>query len=369
MLRKNIVITSNGIVGTNFKEEFVYKNIQNKSVIVIDNGTYGTTNFHSRQQNIEKFLQLGASKVDLVTIHKENEKEILNYDVCYMMGGSIANLVELVKTTNIKSILEEFLSTGVYIGESAGGIILEEDVEWYFTLKRGTKPKYNVEFDSYAGLGFVNKQIYPHYNKEKEEGIEKINKLNTQVETLNDGEYIELSDLEITVEMACSVNGLIADEKGNEDFLSERGWKIMLEFLKEYDVLIWGRKTFENVITWGDSYCKDLENINMIILGKKSVKRTNLNKVLFATSLEDCLQLCRKHHFRKIFVSGGAKTNNSFFKANIVDRVILNYNPVIINTGIQLFEGEDFKKKLILEKVVQEQEGIVQVHYQVEQDN
>ena len=51
----------------------------------------------------------------------------------------------------------------------------------------------------------------------------------------------------ITVEMACSINGLIATEHGNEDFLSYRGWEIMLEFLKEYDVLIWGRKTWENI--------------------------------------------------------------------------------------------------------------------------
>ena len=42
----------------------------------------------------------------------------------------------------------------------------------------------------------------------------------------------------ITVEMACSINGLIATEDGDEDFLSFRGWEIMLELLKEYDVLI-----------------------------------------------------------------------------------------------------------------------------------
>lgn len=55
----------------------------------------------------------------------------------------------------------------------------------------------------------------------------------------------------ITVEMACSINGLIATEDGNEDFLSYRGWEIMLEFLKEYDVLIWRRKTWDNIIAWG----------------------------------------------------------------------------------------------------------------------
>ena len=35
----------------------------------------------------------------------------------------------------------------------------------------------------------------------------------------------------VTIEMACSINGLIATEDGNEDFLSYRGWEIMIEFL------------------------------------------------------------------------------------------------------------------------------------------
>ena len=42
----------------------------------------------------------------------------------------------------------------------------------------------------------------------------------------------------VTIEMACSINGLIATVDGNEDFLSYRVWEIMIELLKEYDVLI-----------------------------------------------------------------------------------------------------------------------------------
>ncbi len=60
----------------------------------------------------------------------------------------------------------------------------------------------------------------------------------------------------ITVEMACSINGLIATEDGNEDFLSYRGWEIMLEFLEEYDVLIWGRKNLGKHIVLGRQLCK-----------------------------------------------------------------------------------------------------------------
>ena len=65
----------------------------------------------------------------------------------------------------------------------------------------------------------------------------------------------------ITVEMACSVNGIIARENGEEDFLLERGWDIMLEFLKnEYDALVWGRKTFESIKKWGKKYISDLND-------------------------------------------------------------------------------------------------------------
>lgn len=169
----------------------------------------------------------------------------------------------------------------------------------------------------------------------------------------------------ITVEMACSINGLIATEDGNEDFLSNRGWEIMLEFLKEYDVLIWGRKTWENIISWGDEYLKDLKDINLIILSKDIKPKNNFANLTYCSSIEDCLQVCGKMKYEKLFISGGATVNNAFMEKGIVDNVILNYNPFVLNKGIPLFKGNYFENKLELEKVVKEQDDIVQVHYSV----
>lgn len=189
-MKNNIIFTSNGIIGTKFPEEFIHKNIAEKNIIVIDNGTYDTSNYNDRQENVEQFYKYSAKNVELITINKSNVKEILNYDICYVMGGSIANLLELVHTTNIKEILEKFLENGIYIGESAGSVILDEDIEWYFNLKRGTKPKYDRIFDNYKGLGFINQHIYPHYNKEDTIGIKKILEYKEKILTLNDGDYI-----------------------------------------------------------------------------------------------------------------------------------------------------------------------------------
>ena len=169
----------------------------------------------------------------------------------------------------------------------------------------------------------------------------------------------------ITIEMACSINGLIATEDGNEDFLSYRGWEIMLEFLKEYDVLIWGRKTWDNILSWGEEYLKDLENINLIILSNETGRKDEFPNVTYCSSIDNCLKLCEKMKYEKLFISGGATINNAFMEKRIVDNIILNYNPFVLNKGVALFKGNYFENKLKLEKVVKEKDNIVQVHYSV----
>lgn len=171
--------------------------------------------------------------------------------------------------------------------------------------------------------------------------------------------------MNITIEMACSINGIIATEDGNEDFLSYRGWEIMIEFLKEYDVLIWGRKTWDNILLWGNEYIEDLKDTNIIILSHNNNLKSELNNVTYCNSIEECLNVCKKLEYEKIFISGGARINNAFMERGIVNKIILNYNPYILNKGIPLFEGNYSENKLKLENVIKEKDGIVQVHYSV----
>lgn len=169
----------------------------------------------------------------------------------------------------------------------------------------------------------------------------------------------------ITIEMACSINGIIATEDGSEEFLSYRGWEIMLELLKEYDVLIWGRRTWDNILYLGDEYLKSLKNINIIILSNTADKKSEYSNVAYCNSIEECLKMCKKFKYEKLFVSGGALVNNAFMERSIVDNIILNYNPFVLNKGIPLFTGNYFENKLKLEKVILEKNDIVQLHYSV----
>ena len=169
----------------------------------------------------------------------------------------------------------------------------------------------------------------------------------------------------ITLEMACSINGIIATEDGNEDFLSYRGWKIMIELLKKYDVLIWGRKTWDNILSWEEGYINDLKDINIIILTSKKHTKSEFSNVTYCNSVKECLELCEKLKYERLLISGGAKVNNAFINKGIVDDIILNYNPVVLNKGIPLFMGDYFESRLKLEEVVKEKQGILQVHYSI----
>lgn len=172
--------------------------------------------------------------------------------------------------------------------------------------------------------------------------------------------------MEVTIEMAASINGLIATEEGSEDFLSDRNYQIMLDFLKEQDCLVYGNTTFKNVISWGEDYIDDLKNITVIIFSKTK-QISNYKNVIYVDSIEEFKKVCKEKNLNKIFVSGGAHINTLFLENNLANRIIINYNPYLLTKGINLFEGNYLEKELQLEKVVKEEEGIIQIWYKVKE--
>lgn len=166
--------------------------------------------------------------------------------------------------------------------------------------------------------------------------------------------------------MAVSVNGFVARQDGDEDFLPHEGWLQMLEYVKLYGHLIWGRKTYAAVKSWGGDFIKDLEGVPIIIVSKSRESYDERN-VTVCQSPEEAIEIVNKRKYKKAFLSGGPSLNTSFIKADLVDEIILNYNPTILASGIELFSKSDFEIKLKLKEVHELSLGIVQMHYSVVQ--
>lgn len=196
----NIILSSSGYNDVNnyVSKEIIelFKGIsKDKKIMIIANAApEGTGNYVARENVKNNFLSVGASKVDIVDINESNVHSILDYDIIYGLGGNPTYLIELNNKLPLKKYLIEFLKQGIYIGESAGSLILCDDLQWIYTVKKGTKPKYDVELDTYKGLNLTNSKVLPHYNKVseivKQKTITYENENNTKIVKLRDGEYI-----------------------------------------------------------------------------------------------------------------------------------------------------------------------------------
>ena len=138
---KNIILTSNGFINSSPRskeiDELFQKITKEKKVIIIGNATLGGSNASQREAVKNNFENVGAKQVDIIDITKENINDILTYEIVYTMGGDPRYLLDLVETTNIKEILTKFLkSGGIYIGESAGSMILGNNLKLVCEVKK-----------------------------------------------------------------------------------------------------------------------------------------------------------------------------------------------------------------------------------------
>ena len=196
-----ILITS---AGFNTVNNFVSdENIQlftdvskDKKVLIIANAApEGSGNYVARGIVKENFLKVGAQQADIIDLESNNCAQILNYDVIYVLGGDVGRLITLNIESNFSDCLRQFLDNGgTYIGESAGSIVLAEDVSYIYDIKKGTKLKYDVQLPSYKGLGLTQLRIYPHYQKTDEAMRAKIDayeaKTGETITRMNDGDVI-----------------------------------------------------------------------------------------------------------------------------------------------------------------------------------
>ena len=196
---KNIILTANGFNNIGKRSEKIEKLFEEitkgKKVLLIGNAAK-ISNIKSRQDVKDNFEKVGAKQVELLDINQSNLERILDFDVIYGLGGDIGELIQLNNATKFKDYIVEFLKKGIYIGESAGSIIMGKDCKWVYDIKKGTKPKYDKVFKTYKGLGLTNLRIYPHYDEASKELREKIDiyekENNIQITKLNNGEFIEL---------------------------------------------------------------------------------------------------------------------------------------------------------------------------------
>jgi riboflavin biosynthesis pyrimidine reductase len=165
--------------------------------------------------------------------------------------------------------------------------------------------------------------------------------------------------------MAMSVNGMIAEVDGSEDFLSHVNWHSFLEAAHEHGNFIVGRRTLEAVRGWGDDYGYDeLTSLTRVILSREHDGAGEVG-YHFVSTPRAALELLAHREFETALVTGGSATNRAFLEAGLIDRIVLNVAPAFVGQGIPLAQQFAGVITLQFESAVELPEGIVQLSYTV----
>lgn len=160
-----------------------------------------------------------------------------------------------------------------------------------------------------------------------------------------------------------SLNGKIADEKGV--FSSSPEDQRWLERkIKESDVLIMGRKTFEKhskhtkkpVIVFTTA-------VQGIRIGKDGARELHW----FNDKKEELLNLCRLLQYKTITILGGARIYHWFLQQKLASDVYLTVEPHLIARGRPLLEGDwlpEQKNWKLKSSEILNKKGSLLLHYQ-----
>ena len=170
--------------------------------------------------------------------------------------------------------------------------------------------------------------------------------------------------MKVTLFMAISLNGIVARENNEEDFLSHDNWKTFVELAHKTGCIIWGRKTHEVVRTWGEEYLKDIVGATKVVVSANNNFELE-DGYIRAASPKDAVKKLENLGFKEALLAGGSGLNTSFAKERLIAEIILNIEPVLIGRGVHLFSPEEFDLKLTLIETEKITADIFQVHYKV----
>lgn len=167
--------------------------------------------------------------------------------------------------------------------------------------------------------------------------------------------------------IAMSLDGYIAKANDNIDFLTmvetpneDYGYH---DFLQNIDTVIWGRKTFDKVLTIGEQYLHRDKKVYVI-----SKSRTGTHDhVVFHPNVVELVTALKQQEGKNIYCDGGAEIVTELLRHKLFDRIIVSVIPHLLGDGIRLFKDGRPEQSLQFKQSLSFPSGLVQLWYDVKQ--
>lgn len=175
--------------------------------------------------------------------------------------------------------------------------------------------------------------------------------------------------MKASVYLAVSLDGFIARENGDLDWLPEPGESGedygYHTFMDTVDALVMGRATFEKVLSFGIDWPYGEKPVVVLSNSGFQLPGDLPDSVsVLGGDLSEIVAALLQRGYEHIYLDGGV-TVQRFLRAGLVDRLILTVIPVLIGSGKPLFGelDEDIPLKLVDQQSWPS--GLVQLTYDI----
>lgn len=162
--------------------------------------------------------------------------------------------------------------------------------------------------------------------------------------------------------MAVSINGFVTGENDDTDWVKDTD--ALYQIIAEKGACVMGRRTYDECVKYNAFPYKSALNI-VLTHDPQLISQTSDQAMFVNNSPAEILELISQRGHQELLVVGGGQINSQFLSAGIIDEIILDVHPIIIDAGIKLFA--DKFPRLNLEYLDSKPltNGLVQIHYRV----
>ena len=172
----------------------------------------------------------------------------------------------------------------------------------------------------------------------------------------------------VIVHIAASVDGYIARSDGDLEWLTSRpapkGFYGMSAFTKSIDTKLLGRKTYEVSRRMGATFDSKSRSV---VFSRHPPPADAPSGVEFVNgAIGPFVSRLREQPGKDIWLMGGGELIASFLDEHAIDEFVISVVPVFLGDGIPLIARRHRHVPLDLQSVERFEDGVVQLHYRVQ---
>lgn len=173
--------------------------------------------------------------------------------------------------------------------------------------------------------------------------------------------------MEVILDMAISLNGMVARKNGSEDWLPYEGWVEFIEEASRYDNIVMGRETYDKVTALYEDHGFDDVSVSQKIIITRNRDFIATEGYVVVHSPQEAIDYLRNKGFNKLYLIGGGLLNAEFMKQNLISDIQLTVNPYVLGEGRSFIAVGDFEAGLTLVSSKNLSNGRMRLVYKVNQ--